>query len=133
VKYTEKDLEAAVSKVFKILGKDADVPYPEPNPAETIEDSNKLRTEVTKARDALVKLVDDYETSIDKVKNVAKSYSNKLSKEKFGLEDTKPDDKKKIIQARKIILDEMKEIDKQCNDSLKVLADIDKAISPTIT
>ncbi len=88
---------------------------------------------MTKARDALVKLVDDYETSIDKVKNVAKSYSNKLSKEKFGLEDTKPDDKKKIIQARKILLDEMKEIDKQCNDSLKVLADIDKAISPTIT
>ena len=133
MKYTEKDLESAVSKVVKILGKDAEIPYPDPNPADAVEDSNKVRTDVIKTRDALVKLVDDYETSIDRVKNVAKSYSNKLSKEKFGLDESKPDDKKKIIQARKILLDEMKEIDKLCNESLKVMADIDKAISPDIT
>jgi hypothetical protein len=56
-------------------------------------------------------------------------YANKIVKEDFERDARKPDGKKKVAQAQAILLNEMKDIEKQCTASLKGMAEIDKAIS----
>ncbi len=127
-----KDFDDAVAKAFKILGKGAKVPAPIVDPVEAAEDAKKALVEVNKARIALMKQVDDYENALDKVKNATKQYTNTVAKDKFGLDESKPDDKKKIAEARKLLTKVMDSASGQCNDTLKTLASLDRAISPDI-
>jgi hypothetical protein len=128
----QKDFFDATKKAFTILGKDGQVPAPIVDPLAAAEDAKKARVEFNKARQALMKDVDDYENALDKIKNANKQYENTLAKAKFGLDDKKPDDKKKIAEARKVLIKVMNAADAQCNKALKALSDFDRVISSDV-
>jgi septal ring factor EnvC (AmiA/AmiB activator) len=86
----QADIQASTKKMAKALG-----------------DLNKTRSEM---EDQL----QTYRNSLEKIRNNIVAFRGKLSKTKFGLDEKKPDDKKKIGAAREIldggvevVLDEM--------------------------
>ena len=133
MKYTKKDFDNAVAQALKVAGKDAEVPAPQVDPMDGLEEATKTLTELNKARNDMLKKIEDYENAIGKIRNAVKGYVAKIAKDKCGLDESKPDDKKKIVQVRKILTDSMHDLDKQCQDSLKSVDGLEKSLSGNIT
>jgi hypothetical protein len=128
----KKDFNDAVGKALKLLGKDGTVPAPIVDPLAAADEAKKALVDLNKAQQAFMKEIDDYENALGKIKNANKQYEITLAKNKFGLDDKKPEDKKKIAEARKIMSKVMNAADAQCNDALKGLSALDRAVSPNI-
>jgi hypothetical protein len=132
MKYSKNDFDAALKKAFAILGKDADVLAPDPDPLDLINEANKACGNANKTRNQLLKDIEAYEDALDKVLNASKLYENKVAKDKFKLDESKPDQKKKIIQARAILTGAMKQIDQEAKGARKPLDATEKSLSGEI-
>jgi hypothetical protein len=130
--YSSSDLDAAATKAIKIVGKDGDVLAPDPDPCDLIADANKLANTANKTRNQLLKDIDQYENALDKITNATKLYERKLEKWDFKLDEKKPDDKKKIVQARKVLTDSMAKIDAQAKEAKSGLDSLEKALAADI-
>jgi len=132
MKYTKNTLGDAVEQVFKILGKDAFSPAFRSEAIDALDDANMAAVALNKQKKDILKMVEDYEDVIAKIRNAAKQYSAKVAKADFDLDDKKPDEKKKLMQVRKILTDSMNDLDRQCQDSLKSVDAIEKALAGQI-
>lgn len=132
MKYSKKDFDAAVGKALKILGDGGDILAPDPDPMELIDAANELRNAANKTRNQLLKDIEAYEDGLDKVINASKLYENKVAKDKFKLNDSNPTDKKKIVQARAVLMGAMGQIEQEGKGTIKKLDSAEKSLAGEI-
>jgi len=126
----DKDYIGAVAKVNKLLGGDA--PFPDEDLKDLIDAAEAARKAANGTFDLAIKLLNSYESAIDEILIEAKRYSNKMAKFDFKLDDRKPDDKKKIVEARAIMDKTVDDLEKQCKAALKVVDDKEKSFAGTL-
>ena len=132
MKYNKNTLGDVVDQVFKILGKNAFSPAFRSEAIDALDDADIAAAALNKQRKDMLRMVEDYEDVIAKIRNAAKQYIAKIAKADFDLDEKKPDEKKKLMQARKILTDSMNDLDRQCQDSLKTVDAIEKALAGQI-
>ena len=113
---------------LKILGKDGDVPDPPPEMEKALADIYKAIEDFNSAREVLEKKILVNENANDGVKNVLKQFKAKLEKNDLGLDPKGKEDAKKILQARKILLDRVALGMKNHDLHEKVLDELDKHV-----
>lgn len=91
------EFEAAAKK---ILGNSGKLPKPRVNPLASIATANKAVDRFKKTVEELEKALLDVENGFSQYKNTLKQYSDIVDGDEFGLDDSKPDEKKKIDAAK---------------------------------
>jgi len=132
MKDSKKKWTAAVAKAKKTLGKTAKMPTPSTDPLTLIDAANKALDGLNKSREALVQQIESYKDSVDEVKNGMTSYSSKIAKADFGLNQKDPEDKKKLDQARKVLTDAVTKIVNECKDAHDSVDELDKQVENEI-
>ena len=101
----DKDFLLSIKQAFKILGDGAEVPVPQGDITVQFDKAEKARGVVNKARDTLLEKMQEYEDALDSIKKDLVSYKRQIEKANFKLDEKKPEDKKKIAAARKVVGD----------------------------
>jgi hypothetical protein len=89
-------------------------------------DANKLWDAFNAMREAMKKKLLDLQNAESKVKNSLVQADDEISDDDYGLDPKKPDDKKKIDQAQAIFSKFFKEKQKNMDDNIKNLDELDK-------
>jgi hypothetical protein len=129
----DDELMKAVSATAKIVGGDVkNVPAPQAEVQTSMKSATKALSDLNKARNDMLKEIQTYENSLDKLRNDLIAYRHKLPKEKFGLDDKKPDDEKKIEAARKILDDGLQEVLDELIESETKIKPVDSELQQEI-
>jgi hypothetical protein len=84
-----------------------------------------------KAKDDLAKVVLELQNKYDAIKNAIKQYADDIEVEDFGLDKSKPDDKKKIDELKKIVQKWLDENTKKLDSDLKGFDNVQKFLQQT--
>jgi len=84
-----------------------------------------------KIKDDLAKAVLELQNKYDAVKNAIKQYDDDIEVEDFGLDKSKPDEKKKIDEVKKVVQKWVDENIKELDGRLKALDNIQKFLQQT--
>jgi hypothetical protein len=104
-------------KAQRMLGKGGKVPTPANHLGGLIDDANRALGKLNKSREAVLEQVQNYENSLSEIENGLTSYEAKIGKSGFGLDQDNPEDKKRLDQARKTLLDAITGIIVDCTDA----------------
>jgi len=113
-------------------GKKAEVPAPQADVQSAMKKAVKATGDVNKARNDMLNGIQTYKNSLDKLRNDLIGFRHKLPKEKFGLDESKPDDKKKIVAARKTLDDGLQEVLDELIESETKVGDLDDVLEQEI-
>ncbi len=123
-----KDWNDAKAQAQKILGKEGELPKPRTDIETVMNAANKAIAELGTACKAFESKVDGVEDSLSKVKNAANQYDSMISGATFGLDPKKPDQKKQIADAQKILSASLQKVATAADGFTKVFADLEKTI-----
>jgi hypothetical protein len=119
--------DKAVADAKKILGPSAKVPDKKMDPViNAAEEAMKAWDGLGTLRDSMKKKILDVQNVGSKVSNGLQHVADEFDDEDFGLDDSKPDDKKKIAQAQAIFGKFFKDAEKKFADNNKELEELDK-------
>ena len=128
----DKDFMLSIKQAFKILGDGAEVPVPQGDITVQFDKAEKARGVVNKARDTLLEKMQEYEDALDSIKNDLVSYKRQIEKANFKLDEKKPEDKKKIAAARKVVGDACGNVLNGIIVARKPIDTLDKAAAASI-
>ena len=128
----DKDFLLSIKQAFKILGDGAEVPVPQGDITVQFDKAEKARGVVNKARDTLLEKMQEYEDAFDSIKNDLVSYKRQIEKANFKLDEKKPEDKKKIAAARKVVGDACGNVLNGIIVARKPIDTLDKAAAASI-
>ena len=128
----DKDFLPSIKQAFKILGDGAEVPVPQGDITVQFDKAEKARGVVNKARDTLLEKMQEYEDALDSIKNDLVSYKRQIEKANFKLDEKKPEDKKKITAARKVVGDACGNVLNGIIVARKPIDTLDKAAAASI-
>ena len=128
----DKDFLPSIKQAFKILGDGAEVPVPQGDITVQFDKAEKARGVVNKARDTLLEKMQEYEDALDSIKNDLVSYKRQIEKANFKLDEKKPEDKKKIAAARKVVGDACGNVLNGIIVARKPIDTLDKAAAASI-
>jgi len=126
---TEKAWADAKAQAQKIIGKEGKLPKPRVDPMTAMDDANKLLHELFKARDTLEGKLIAAQAACAKVTLAAKQYGDMVDGADFDLDAKKPDDKKKIADAQKVLEDQLGTIEKFADKVTDILGTLDKSLA----
>ena len=113
----------------KLLGNSAKMPKPRVDPRTAIAAANKTVEAFKKSIDGLEKAILDIENGYGAYKNSLKQYSDIVDGADFGLDEKKPDDKKKIEAARGIMEKGLQARIDEADGFLDMLGKLDQVIT----
>ncbi len=113
----------------KILGNSGKMPKPRVDPRTAIAVANKAVEAFKKQRGDLEKALLDMENGYSQYKNTLKQYSDIVDGDDFGLDDSKPDDKKKIDAAKAAMEKGIGERIKALDGYLEMLGKLDQILT----
>jgi hypothetical protein len=113
----------------KLLGSGAKLPKPRSDPFTALQAANKVVEDFRKSIHGLGDQLLKLENAIDAYKNTLDQYSDIVDAADFDLDETKPDDKKKIDAAKGIMQKGIGEKLKDANEYLGELKKLDKIIT----
>ena len=119
----------AVSKAKAALGKDAKLPKPRVDPETVYTAVGKSWAEFDKSREDLEKKILELENTFSTAKNTFVQYYDLVDGDDFGLDDSQPDDAKKIKAASDILLKELERLENKCDEELKTLSALDRLLT----
>jgi hypothetical protein len=114
------------ASALKILGKDAEVPDMPDVVQKAADDMGKANQEFDKAREDCESKVLAVQNANDALRNALKQFEGKIEKADFKLNSKKPDDLKKIVQARKLLTDRLNHAVQYYEKNDKMLDEVDK-------
>jgi len=118
-----------VTAAKKLLGNGAEMPKPRTDPLVALQAANKavqdFRNSIHGLGDQLLKL----QNAIGAYKNTLDQYSDIVDAADFGLDEKKPDDKKKIDAAKNIMQKGIDEKTKEADEYFNELKKLDKIIT----
>jgi len=121
------DWDKAVADAKKILGNSAKIPTARLQAADKkTEDALKSWQKFQATREILKKQLLEMQDEFSKVKNALVQAEDEIDDEDFGLDEKKPDDKKKIDQALAIFKKYFAGTEKTMDDNNKKLDGLDK-------
>jgi hypothetical protein len=119
--------DKAVADAKKVLGPSAKIPDKKIDPVfKAAEDANKGWDGLGTLRDGMKKKILELQNLESKVRNGLQHVGDEFDDESFGLDDSKPDDKKKISQAQAIFSKFFTDAEKIFDDNNKNLEELDK-------
>ena len=118
--------EAAAKKA---LGNGGKLPKPRVDPRTAIAATNKSVESFKKGRIDLEKQILDLENKFSQLKNTYQQYSDLVDGDDFGLDENKPDDKKKITAAREVMTKGLEGEMKYADSILTMLSNLDKIVT----
>ena len=122
---SEWDKTVAAAK--KILGNDAKIDVGKmAGVKKNFADYNKAAEGFMTLRDSLEKKLLELENGASKIKNSMSQFADEITDDDYGLDPKKPDDKKKIDQAQKLFTDYFKDSQKDVDDMMKTIDELDK-------
>lgn len=113
----------------KILGNSAKMPKPRVDPRTAIAAANKTVDAFKKNISDLEKAILDIENGYGAYKNSLKQYSDIVDGADFGLDEDKPEDKKKIEAAREVMEKGLQERIHKVDGFLDMLGKLDQVIT----
>jgi hypothetical protein len=121
------DWNKTLADAKKTLGTSAKIPEAKmQNVLQKVKEGNKLGPAFATARDALEKKIEDLQDAGSKIKNALSLANAELSKNNFGLDPKKPDDKKKIDAAQKAFSQFFQDSGKEIDDIISKTNELDK-------
>ena len=102
--------KAAQTQAAKLVGKDGKIPKPKADVTAAMEASNNAALKLISERDALEGTVLELKDALAKVGDAAESYSNIIEGSDFDMDDDDKDQKKKIAQIQKLLMDPLADI-----------------------
>jgi len=119
--------DKAVGDAKKILGNTAKIPDKKMDGAfKAADEANKAWDGLGTLRDGMKKKILEVQNFDSKVGNALKQAEDEFDDADFGLDDSKPDDKKKIDQAHAIFDKFFNEAQKNMDENNKNLDELDK-------
>jgi hypothetical protein len=113
----------------KVLGNSAQIKLGKIQAAiKSVDDGNKLGPGVNAARDALEKKIVEFQTAASKIQHSLDAADDEISDDDYGLDDSKPDDKKKIQQAQDLFKKFFARSTKEITDLIKTTDDLNKHV-----
>jgi Na+/phosphate symporter len=103
------------------------------DPGDALAGFEKVVNATNAARNQFLKQLETYEAAVQKVQNAATQYNKVVAKDTFGLDEKNTEDKKKIIQARKIMMDSMSELLSQCAEAIAAVDQIENGLDSDLT
>jgi hypothetical protein len=126
---TKADWIAAKASAAKILGKEAEFPKPRVDPLKAIEEVGKPFDTLFKLLDSMESAIVECQTGYGKVSAACKQYADMLEGSDFGLDTKKPEDKKKIDAALKVLIQALEAMEAHGDNGSKVLSNLDKTLA----
>jgi hypothetical protein len=124
---SDPDWDKALADAKKVLGSSAKVSDKRMQGViKDAQDANKVWDAFDAMREAMKKKLLDLQNAESKVKNGLVQADDELTDGDYGLDPKKPDDKKKIDQAQAIFTKFFKEKEKNMDDNVKNLDELDK-------
>jgi hypothetical protein len=119
--------DKAVADAKKILGPSAKIPDKKMDGAfKAADEASKAWDGLGTLREGMKKKILEVQTADSKVENTLKQAEDEFDNEDFGLDDSKPDDKKKIDSAHKIFDKFFDDAQKNFDENNKNLDELDK-------
>jgi uncharacterized phage infection (PIP) family protein YhgE len=114
---------------LKVLGKGGKLTKERVDISASIIKFNKIFAGFNTGREDLEKKLIELKDGADSLKNAVKQYSDLVDSDDFGLDSDKEEDKAKIKQAQKILLDAIEEIGDGVTDYDQELDTLDRALT----
>ena len=119
----------AVAAAQKVLGKEGKLPKARVDIASLFPAFDKAFGAFDNSRASLEKTLLDLENVLSQMKNTIKQYADMVDGNDFGLDEDKPDDKKKIDQATDIMMKIFKKGQENCDAYLDELSKLDRLVT----
>jgi hypothetical protein len=121
---TPKNWNEVAAAVMKILGNKGKIP--EHGMGKQVDDHSKAHDEFNKAVSGFEDLILAVQKTTLAFTNAVKQYRDRLAKSDFGLDGKNPDEKKKIAQARGVMIAYIELLMSQADTSTKGLDELGK-------
>lgn len=120
------DWDVAKKQAMKILGDKGKIP--EIKAQSAYDGTKKTWAAFSKARDDIEAKLADLEAAFEKASGVVDQFEAKLEKDDLGLDPKNKDDAKKIDQARDILTNSVKGVEKFYEDDIKAFKELARHI-----